>query len=159
MISLPAELRFLFPLVLGIIGAAIFLQSDAAYPAVVLLLVFLGTYAVTRRLPDRGFYLVCSGVLLAAAAGLMNIWVGLFALLMVAGTISTGYGLLENRADLQIFLLFCGISSLITLVIGITNHVLLPLGLFVTCFVAILLVQSVRTYRFRKHYSGGGRES
>jgi hypothetical protein len=94
-------------------------------------------------------------VLLSAAAGHLNLWAGLFAVWMVAGTICTSTGLLAEPADVRHFLAFCGTSALIAVLIEFSNHVVLPL-IILTCGIAlILIVQSVRTYQFRKYWSGG----
>lgn len=155
MSTLPPEFRFLVPLGVGILGTTAYLHLETWYLAPVLLAVFLGVYSITRTWHDRGFYLVCSGVLLAAAAGAMNLWAGLFSVWMVAGTVCSSHGLLEGTPDFRYFLAFCGVTTAIALLIEFSNHVVIPVIILTVCGIVVLLVQSVRVYQFKKHYSGG----
>jgi len=155
MSTLPPEFRFLAPLAIVIVAITAYLRLETWYLAPVLLLVFLGVYALTRSWPDRGFYLVCSGVLLTTAVSAMNIWAGLFTVWMVAGTVCFSHGILRETPDFHAFLCFCGITTAVALLIEFSNHVILPLSFLTAGFVIVLLVQSVRVYQFKKHYSGG----
>lgn len=155
MSTLPPEFRFLLPLAAGIIGITAYLRPETWYLAPALLLTFTGVYALTRSWPDRGFYLVCSGVLLAAAAGAMNLWAGLFTVWMVAVTVCSSHGLLKGSTDFRYFLLFCGITTAVALLIGFSNHVVIPLFILTVGGIVVLLVQSVRVYQFKKLCSGG----
>ncbi|AGB02476.1 hypothetical protein [Methanoregula formicica] len=149
------EFRFLVPLAAGIIAITAYVRPEIWYPAPALLLAFLGIYAVSRSWPDRGFYLVCSGVLLITAAGAMNLWAGLFTVWMVAGTVCSSHGILKNTPDFHSFLCFCGITTAVALLVKFSNHVVLPLSVLTAGFLIVLLVQSVRIYQFKKQYSGG----
>ena len=155
MSTLPPEFRFLIPLAAGIIAITAYLRPETWFLAPALLLAFLGIYAVSRSWPDRGFYLVCSGVLLTTAAGAMNLWAGLFTVWMAAGTVCSSHGLLQTTPDFHTFLGFCGITTAIALFIELSNHVVLPLSVLAAGLLIVLLVQSVRAYQLKKHYSGG----
>ena len=155
MSTFPPEFRFLAPLAAGIIAITAYVRPETWYLTPILLLIFLGVYALTRSWPDRGFYLVCSGVLLTTAAGSMNLWAGLFTVWMVAGTVCSSHGILQGPPDFRYFLIFCGITTAIALLIEFSNHVVLPLSVLTVGFLMVLLVQSVRVYQFKKHYSGG----
>jgi hypothetical protein len=150
------EYRFIIPLAAGLSSALLLLQPAAWYLDILLLFLFIGIVVITRTWPDRGFYQVCSSVPLIAVSGIMNLWAGMFTVWMVAGTTCTSLGLLASREDQKHFLLFCGSVSLITLLIGASNHVLLPLLVLTTTVAVVLAVQSVRTYQFRKRYTGAG---
>lgn len=152
--TFPPEFRFLLPLAPGIIAITVYLRPETWYLTPALLLAFLGIYILTRSWPDRGFYLVCSGVLLAAAAGAMNLWAGLFTVWMVAGTFCSSHGLLREQPDFRYFLVFCGIATAVALLIEFSNHVVLPLLILTAGGIVVLLVQSVRVYQLKKHYSG-----
>lgn len=149
------EFRFLVPLVVAIVGVSAYLRPVTWYLSPALLLAFMGVYGITRTWHDRGFYLVCSGVLLTAATGSLNIWVGLVTLWMVAGTVCSSHGLLRNTHDMGYFLLFCGTTAALALLIAVSNHVVIPVVILLAGSTVLLLVQSVRRYQFKKHYSGG----
>ena len=148
------EYRFILPLVAVIIGAVLLLQPATAYLDFIILLIFISVFALTRTWHDRGFYLVCSSVPLMIGAGMMNIWAGMMVIWMVAGTICTSLGILASREDMMHFLGFCGCVLLVTLLIDVSNHVLLPLLVLAGGVAVVLLIQSVRAYQFRKYYSG-----
>jgi len=150
------EYWFLIALAVMINMMIIVWPSPVGYLNVLLLLLLAGTLVITRTWKDRGFYLVCGGEPLVVASGLQNIWAGFFAACMLAGIVCGALGLLGSRRDLGLYGIFCGSAFLIALVIALANHVLLPL-LILGCMTAIVLaIQSVRTYQFRKHYTGGG---
>jgi hypothetical protein len=155
MSTFPPEFRFLVPLAAGIVAITAYLRPETWYLPPALFLVFLGIYALTRSWPDRGFYLVCSGVLLTIAAGAMNLWAGLFTVWMVAGTVCSSHGLLQTKSDFHTFLGFCGITTAVALLLEFSNHTVLPLSVLTAGFLIVLFVQSVRVYQFKKHYSGG----
>ena len=152
--NLPLEYQFFIALAAGVIGITIFLAFPFWYLNILLLLLVSAVLILTRTWQDRGFYLVCSGEPLVIACSIMNIWAGLFTVCMLAGIVCGAFGLLESGEDLKYFALFCGGSFLVALLIQISNHVLLPL-LFFGCIIALILfIQSVRTYKFRKQYTG-----
>lgn len=148
------EYRFIIPLAAGIIGAALLLQPAIVYLDIIILLILISVFALTRTWHDRGFYLVCSSVPLMIGAGMMNLWAGMMVIWMVAGTLCTTLGLLASRQDLIHFIGFCGWVLIVTLLIEVSNHVLLPLLILAGSVVVVLAIQSVRAYQFRRYYSG-----
>jgi hypothetical protein len=151
--SLP-EYVFFIALAVVVSASALISGSLAGYINVILLLLFSGILIITRTWKDRGFYLVCGAEPLVIACTVTNLWAGLFSLCMVAGIICRAFGLLESRPDLRPFLFFCGSSFLIALLIRVSNHVLVPLIIFGGITGVILAIRSVRTYQFRKEYTG-----
>ena len=148
------EYLFFVTLAAGVFGIAILGHSPAGYLNITLLFIFFGILYFTRTWRDRGFYLVCCGEPLVVACSIMNLWAGLFVVCMLAGIVYGTLGFIESRQDLWPFALFCGSSFLIALLIQVSNHVLLPLFVLGSITVIILAVQSVRTYQFRKKYTG-----
>jgi cell division protein FtsW (lipid II flippase) len=73
---------------------------------------------------------------------------------MLAGIVYGALGLLESQKDLIPFALFCGGSFIIALLIQVSNHVPLALLVIGGLTAVILAIQSVRTYQFRKQYTG-----
>lgn len=152
--NLPLEYQFFIALAAGVIGITVFLAYQFWYLNILLLLLVSGILILTRTWPDRGFYLACCGEPLIIACSLMNIWAGLFTVCILAGIVCSAFGLLEFQQDYKYFALFCGGSFLVALLIQVSNHVLLPLFLFGCIIAIILFIQSVRTYKFRKQYTG-----
>jgi hypothetical protein len=149
------EHRFFIAMAVGVTGITIFAGSPFWYLSFMLLLLFFGILVLTRTWLDRGFYLACTGEPLVIACGIMNIWVGLFVVCMLAGIECGVLGLLVSRDDIRLYGVFCGISFLIAVLIQVSNHVLVPLLIIGVVTAAILAVQSIRMYQFRKQYSGG----
>jgi len=148
------EYPFFIALAAGVTVITLLSGSPAGYLNFLLLLLLSGILVITRTWHDRGFYLACSGEPLVIACGIMNLWAGLFAVCMLAGIVCGALGLVESRKDLIPFTLFCGSSFLVALLIQVSNHVLLPLLILGSMTAIILAIQSVRTYQFRKHYTG-----
>ena len=151
---LPREYPFFVVLAVVIAVITILVGSPASYINFILLLLFLITLVLTRSWHDRGFYLVCCGEILVIACSITNLWAGLFAVCMLAGIVCEVQKILESREDLRTFALFCGVSLVITLLVQLSNHVLLPLVILGGMTALILIIQSVRTYQFRKHFTG-----
>ena len=145
---------FFIALAAGVTGITLLAGSPVWYLNVILLTLLLGIMVITRTWHDRGFYLVCGGEPLVVACSTINLWAGLFTVCMLAGIVYGALGLCESRQDLRPFVLFCGSSFFIVLVIQLSNHVLLPLLILGSITAIILAIQSVRAYQFRKLYSG-----
>jgi hypothetical protein len=152
----PQEYQVFIILALGVVGLTVFVGSPTWYVNFLLVLVVLSAMALTRTWQDRGFYLICAGEPLVIACGMMNLWAGLFAACMVAGIVCSVLGILASGEDMRFFGFFCSISLLIALLIQFSNHVSLPLVILGIVTAAILGIQSVRMYLFRKQYSGAG---
>lgn len=148
------EYPFFIALAAGVTGITLLSGSPVGYLNFMLLLLLFGILVITRTWHDRGFYLVCSGEPLVVACSIMNLWAGLFTVCMLAGIVGGALGLLKSRQNLRPFALFCGSSFLVALLIQVSNHVLLPLLILGSMTAIILAIQSVRTYQFRKHYTG-----
>lgn len=153
--SLPRQYQWFIALAAGVTGITFFMGVTAWFINFILLSLFLGVLVITRTWHDRGFYLVCSGEALVISCSIMNLWAGLLAACMVAGIVCEALGLLESYQDLRPFALFCGVSFILTLLILVSNHVLLPLVILGSMTSLILVIQSVRSYQFRKHLTGG----
>ena len=52
--------------------------------------------------------------------------------------------------------MYCGIITVIAACLEFSNHVLLPLVLLCAGTAGLVLVQTVREFRFRRAYSGEG---
>jgi len=152
--SLPREYQIFAGLAAGVAGITILIGSPASYINFILLLLFFITLVLTRSWHDRGFYLVCCGEILVIACGILNLWAGLFVVCMLVGIVCEVQQLLESRQDLSTFALFCGVSLGITLLVQLSNHVLLPLIILGGVTALILIIQSIRSYQFRKHVTG-----
>ena len=148
------EYWFFIALAAGVTGITFLLPSPVWFLSIILLTLFIGTFLITRGRRDRGFYLICGGVPLVVACGIINIWAGLFTVCMLAGITCTALGVLESRQDLESFAIFCGSSALITLIIYVSNHVFLPFIVLAGITAVILAIQSVRSFQFRKYCSG-----
>ena len=150
----PPEYPFFIALAIGVTGISLLLGSPAWYLNIALLLLVCGILVITRTWHDRGFFLVCGGEPLVVACGIMNLWVGLFSACMLAGIVYGALGLLESRKDILSFALFCGGAFFVALLIQVSNHVPLVLLIIGGVTAIILAIQSVRTYQFRKQYTG-----
>nr|WP_321352375.1 hypothetical protein [uncultured Methanoregula sp.] len=148
------EYRLFILLALGVFCTTLVLGSQIWYLNGILAAILLLVLLFTRTRPDRGFYIVCSGVPLAIVCGLLNLWAGLFVLCVLAGIVSTVLGLFASEKDKRQFGIFLGAAVLITLLIQFSNHVPGPLLVLGIAIGAILLVHSVRMYQFRKQYTG-----
>ena len=153
--ALLPEIRFFALLSLGVVGTVFLVPSPAGYPALILLAIFATVLYFTRTWRDRGFYLVCSGEPLVVACSMINPWAGLFSICMLAGIVCEALGIsIVGREELVLFTGFCISSLFITLIIHISNHVLVPLVIILGLAAGILAIQSVRIYQFRKEYRG-----
>jgi hypothetical protein len=130
------------------------LNSPVWYLDVLLGLLFLSVLLLTATWRDRAFYLVCAGEPLVILCGIQNLWAGVFVVCTLAGILCSAQNLLESREDKQQLGIFLGMVFLIGLLIQFSNHVLLPLTILGILAFAILLVQSIRMYQFRKQYTG-----
>ncbi|WP_321507928.1 hypothetical protein [uncultured Methanoregula sp.] len=148
------EYQWFIVMVAGVACITLLLGSPIWYLNGLLVLLYLGVLLLTRTRRDRGFYLVCAGEPLVIACGIQNLWAGVFIICTLAGIICSVLGLFESRNDKQQFGLFLVISFLIALLIQLSNHVLLPLIILGVVAAAIILIQSIRMYQFRKHYTG-----
>ncbi|MCX6689160.1 MAG: hypothetical protein NTZ39_05675 [Methanoregula sp.] len=122
------------------------------YLNLILLCLFGGIFYAVRSWHDRAFYLACAGVPLIIACCVMSTWMGLVSVWMVAGIVCNAMGILEISDDIRIFILFCGATVPVALVVQVSNHVVLPLLIFVAGTAVILAVQAVRDHQFRKQY-------
>jgi hypothetical protein len=148
------EHQFFIVLAAGVIAITVITGSAIWYLNLMLLALVCGILVFTFTSHDRGFYLACAGEPLVIVCGIQNIWAGWFVACMLAGIVCGALGVLASRSDLRPFAFFCGGSFLIALFIQVSNHVLVPFLILCIVTAAILAIQSVRTYRFRKHYSG-----
>jgi len=136
----------------GVIGFAIL--APVGYINLILLVLFGSVLYLTRTWHDRAFYLVCAGEPLVIGCGAVNIWAGLFVVWMLAGIICPAMGIPVPGSEIKAFLLFCCATFFITLIIQLSNHVLLPLIILCAGTGLILTVKSVRDYQLKKQYSG-----
>jgi hypothetical protein len=148
------EYGFFIALAAGITGITFYQALPEWYLNIILLIIFFFIFVISRTWQDRGFYLACSGEVLVVACSITNIWAGLYAVCMLAGILCGALGILENRQDLKILVFFCGSSCIIAILAQQSNHVLSPLLVLGSIIIFILAFQSVRTYQFRKYYSG-----
>ena len=128
--------------------------SQTWYLNILLAMIVPVVLYMTREWKDRGFYLVCAAIPTVIACGMMNLAGGLIAACMAAGLFCSVLGLLSTRGDQNLFAAFCGISIVITLLLGFSNHVVLPLIILGIAAASILAIISIRMYRVRKHYTG-----
>jgi hypothetical protein len=152
--NLPMEYLFFIALAAGVAGITLLLGSPVGCLSFMLLLFLFAILLIIRTWHDRGFYLICGSVPLAIACSIMNIWMGLFTVCMLASIVCGALGLLTTRQDLRYFAFFCGSSFFIALLIELSNHVLLPFLILSSMTAIILVIQSVRMYQFRKSYTG-----
>jgi hypothetical protein len=126
------------------------------YWAACLLLVALAgaTLYLTRRWPDRAFYVACAGQPAVIACGNSGIPAGLFAEAMLAGMVAGTMGLLSSRGDYGYLLLFWGILVLLALVVSLSNHVFFLFPALAGILALLAGTAAVSGYRFRKECSG-----
>lgn len=151
----PPESGFFILLVAGVIALLLPFFPSLYWFCCLLLALLPGVILyLTRRWPDRAFYLLCAGQPAVIACGSTNIWAGLFVEAMLAGMVAGTMGQLVSREDYLFLLLFFGLTFLLALLIQVSNHVffLLPaLGAGLALLAGIL---AIRNYRFRKEYTG-----
>jgi hypothetical protein len=148
------EYGFFAGMAAGILILSALVSSPSWYIHLMLLAVVGIILYSTTAWHDRIFYLVCAGGLLVVAAGVMNLWAGLFVVWMLAGLTCGAQGLLESRKDYYALLLFWGCTLVIAAVIQVSNHVILPLLLSGAGTGLIIGIQVIRNYQFRKQHSG-----
>ncbi|MHB8163100.1 MAG: hypothetical protein ACYDDV_02000 [Methanoregula sp.] len=148
------EYGFFIALAAGITGITVYQALPYWYLNIILLIIFFFILAISRTWQDRGFYLACSGEVLVVSCSISNIWAGLFSLCMLARIICRALGILESRQDYKTLAFFFGSSLIIAILAQLSNHVLSPLLVLGSIIIIILAIQSVRTYQFRKYYTG-----
>ena len=148
------QLNYLFfgVLAAGVIGVTAWSGSQVWYLNLILLCLFGGISYAIRSWHDRAFYLVCAGEPLIVACGAINLLAGMFVVWMVAGIVCNAMGMLEFSVGIKSFVLFCGIAAIVTILIQVSNHVLLPLLILTAGTGAILAVQVIRDHQFRKPF-------
>lgn len=149
-----AEYGFPVTLIAGVIGIALLAPAPVGYINLVLLVLFGSVLYATRTWHDRAFYLVCAGEPLVIGCGAVNIWAGLFVVWMLAGIVCQAMGIPVSGSEKIFFLLFCCATFFITIIIRLSNHVLLPLILLCAGTGLIITVKAVRDYQLKKQYSG-----
>ena len=150
-----SEYLFLGALAAGVIGISIpRIGTPEGYLGIALLLLLCGVLVTTRTWQDRGFYLVCGGVPLVVACSITSLWAGVFSACMLAGIVYGAWGLQQSQRDIISFMLFCGGTGFVALVIILSNHVLPALLALGSITAVILAIQSVRNYQFRKQCTG-----
>ncbi|HPS23895.1 MAG TPA: hypothetical protein PLM60_10890 [Methanoregulaceae archaeon] len=148
------EYGFFLLLVITTLVTTVITATSFWYLPILLLILFSAIFLLTQTGRDRVIYLVCGGEPLVIICGTMNLWAGLIIQCTLAGIISVAMGFFESTWDQRVFALFCGILSLVTLLIELSNHVLLPLFVLGAATTVILAARSVRMYQFRKQYNG-----
>ncbi|HII98426.1 MAG TPA: hypothetical protein HA272_03990 [Methanoregula sp.] len=144
----------------GLLAAVILLfsqlyPSPAAYAALLLTVLFITVFLVTRSWDDRAVYLALAGTLLVAVFSAASVWGGLAAAWMIALIIASVMDIRLTRASAKSLAIAACATVGVTLFIDSQNHV--PVPLMVVCSAAFLILAAiaVRKYRFRKHYCGG----
>jgi hypothetical protein len=138
----------------GALGAAIASQSLTGYLCVLLLIPPGGILFAAPAWHGRIFYLVCSGELLVIACGAISIWAGLFTAWMLTGVVLGELGLIENKDDFSVYLLFGCVTLILAAVMQVSNHVLIPLLVLAAGAGLVLFFQHIRNYQLRKKYTG-----
>jgi hypothetical protein len=153
--TIPPESGFFLLLVAGVIALLLPFFPTLYWFGGLLLALLPGVILyLTRRWPDRAFYLICAGQPAVIACGSTNIWAGLFVEMMLAGMVAGTMELLVSREDYLYLFLFYGLILVLALIIQVSNHVfflLLALGAALALLAGIL---AIRNYQFRKEYTG-----
>lgn len=152
--QVPQEYRFILALAAGITGYTIIWPSTAAYLGILFLLVLGAVQVLSRTWPDRAFFLLVAGQPVVVACGMANLGAGLYAACLTAGLVSAAMGILDSRADYLALAAFFCFSVLVAVLVFLANHVPLPLLVLCIAVAAFILIQSVRNYQFKKHYTG-----
>jgi len=145
--------------IIGMMAAVVVLitlisPAPSGYLPVLLVGIFAALYWWIRNWHDRFFYLVCSGIVLVAVCGAGSTWEGLIIAWMVAGILATVTGVTVSVHDLPAVLAGGAATILITLMIELANHALLPIAILCGMTLGFLAVIIIRDYRFQKQYSG-----
>jgi len=145
---------FLGVLATGVLALSILNASAAGYIGIALLALFAGIWFITRTWHDRAFYQLCAGLPLILACGSVSLWAGLFVIWMIAGIAGNAMGIVRETWERRLFVLFCGVTLLVAVLVQVSNHVVLPLLLLCIITAGILALQAIRDYKFRKQYRG-----
>ena len=153
--TIPPESGFFILLVAGAIALLLpFFPSLYWFSCLFLALLPGVILYLTRGWPDRAFYLMCAGQPAVIACGSTNLWAGLFSEMMLAGMVAGTMGLLSSREDYQYLLLFSGLLFVLALIIKASNHVFILLPVLGAGLALLAGILAVRSYRFRKEYTG-----
>jgi len=111
-------------------------------------------FHLARSARERGFYLLCAGVPLVVAAGLLYGIV--LQLVLLALALHTQH-LLPARRDAAPFLAFCGAALLVYPLAAYPGSLLLPLLLIAGGVLFALLALRISAYRLIRRYTGAER--
>jgi len=147
-------------IIFGSLAAVILLNlllnpSPAAYATALVLALFIAVFVWTRSMDDRAFYLILAGVLLVAVFSAATIWGGLVAAWLIALIVASIMDIRMTWSGITSLAIAAGATVAVTLLIDSQNHVQIPLTVLCCATFCILVAMAVRTYRFRKHYTGG----
>lgn len=153
--TIPPEAGFFLLLVVGVL-LLVLLSPPSLNGSFCLLLALLPGIVLylTRRWPDRAFYLTCAGQPAVIACGSITILAGLFAALMLAGMAGATLGLFTRRGDYRDLVLFFCLALVPALLVFASNHVFLLLAALGAVLALLLVLLVVRDYQFRKGYTG-----
>lgn len=154
MSNLPADRVIIGMMAAIVVLVTVIRPAMAGYLSILLVGIFAVIYWWTRNWHDRFFYVACSGVLLVVICGAISIWEGLIIAWMVAGILATVTGVTVSVHDLPAVLAGGVATILITLMIELANHALLPIAILCGITLGFLAVIILRDYRFQKQYSG-----
>lgn len=153
--TIPPESGFFMLLVAGVIALLLPFFPSLYWFSCLLLALLPGVILyLTRRWPDRAFYLICAGQPAVIACGSTNIWAGLFVEMMLAGMVAGTMGFLSSREDYQYLLLFYGLLFLLALLVQLSNHVFILLPALGAGLALLAGILAIRNYQFRKECSG-----
>ena len=148
------EYGFLGVLAAGVLALSILIVSAVEYTSIITLCLFAGIWFGIRAWHDRAFYLVCAGLPLILACGSINLWAGLFVIWIIAGISCNAMGIFKETSEIRLFVLFCGVTVLVAVLVQVSNHVVVPLILLSIILAIILAIQAIRDFKFRKQYRG-----
>ena len=146
------EYVFLGVLAAGVIGVTAWSGSPVWYLNIIAFCLFGSIFYAVRNWHDRVFYIVCAGEPLIVACGATNLWAGVVVVWMVAGIVCNAMGMLEFSGGIKSFVLFCGVATIIAILVQVSNHVVLPLLILAVGTGAVLAVQAIRDHQFKKQF-------